>query len=98
MVGGFGKRTGIGFSRRVFLLLVKVTGEGFLGFIGVGVGPASRVACGPSAEPKNALQSVFDRSAGENESKAGLEKSNAGSDARVGGLKPCAFINNNAVE
>jgi len=98
VVGGFGKRTGIGFSRRVFFLLVKVTGEAFLGFIGVGVGPASRVACRPSAEPKNALQSVFDRSAGENESKAGLEKSNAGSDARVGGLKPCAFINNNAVE
>ena len=98
MVGGFGKRTGIGFSRRVFFLLVKVTGEAFLGYIGVGVGPASRVACRPSAEPKNALQSVFDGSAGENESKAGLEKSDTGSDARVGGLKPCAFINNDAVE
>ncbi len=74
VVGGFGKRTGIGFSRRMFFLLVKVTGEAFLGFIGVGVGPASRVACRPSAEPKNALQSVFDGSASENKSKAGLEK------------------------
>ena len=81
MVGGFCKRTGIGFPKRVFFLLVKVTGEAFLGLMGVGIGPATRVACRPSAEPKNALQSVFDRSASENESKAGLEKSDAGSDA-----------------
>ena len=98
MVGGFCKRTGIGFPKRVFFLLVKVTGEAFLGLMGVGIGPASRVACRPSAEPKNALQSVFDRSASENESKAGLEKSDTGSDAGVGGLKSRAFINNDAVE